>query len=270
MTILKYIPFFVPKPIFFGSLLLFCWNLLAEEMTLDAVLRDADFIFEGIVQRIEYRHSDPVGSEPGLPYTFVSYRVEKVIKGAYSAPELTLRFLGGPVDNSGQVLLPPQYPRFDPGDHDILFVTGNTYFDCPLVGCRHGRLRFIDGQIVDGNDEATIIDDLEEGESLSDILSARVRTLGFTAADNQKSSVVSAEINRPFLSRTNRAETEAFIEEHDANTRQKTSGENLKPKSKNAEKSRVEKLKWMKGTALFIAILLALVAIIQISRKKFS
>ncbi len=268
MKIMKYIPCFLPKRIFCCLLLLLCRNLQAEEMTLDAVLQEADFIFEGVVQRVEYRHSDPVGSEPGLPYTFVSYSVEKVIKGSYSPPELTLRFLGGPIDKSGRVLLPPRYPRFDPGDHDILFVTGNTYLDCPLVGCRHGRLRFIEGQIVDGNDEATLIDDLEDGESLSDILAARVQTLGFTAANPQKSSMVSADINRPFLSRTNRAVTAPFIEEPDASAHQKSSFE--KSQSKKVEESRVEKLTWVKGTALFIVILLALVALIQSSRKRFS
>lgn len=129
----------------------FCASLQADDIALDAMLQEATFIFEGTVQRVEYRLSDPLGNDPGLPYTFVSYSVERVIKGSYSGAELTLRFLGGPTGEGDEILMLPDYPLFDGGDRDILFVTGNTYFECPLVGCIRGRFRFINGLIVNEN-----------------------------------------------------------------------------------------------------------------------
>jgi hypothetical protein len=132
-------------------LVCFCASLQADDIALDAMLQEATFIFEGTVQRVEYRLSDPLGNDPGLPYTFVSYSVERVIKGSYSGAELTLRFLGGPTGEGDEILMLPDYPLFDAGDHDILFVTGNTYFECPLVGCIRGRFRFINELIVNEN-----------------------------------------------------------------------------------------------------------------------
>lgn len=139
------------KLICYFLLLFFCRALQADDIALDEMLQEATFVFEGTVQRVEYRLSDPVGNGPGLPYTFVSYSVERVIKGAYSGAELTLRFLGGPTGEGEEVLMLPNYPLFDAGDHDILLVTGNTYFECPLVGCNRGRFRFINGLIVNEN-----------------------------------------------------------------------------------------------------------------------
>ena len=140
--------------LFFSFFLsIFCQQARAEDIALDAMLREAAFVFEGTVQKVTYRHSEPVGgsTDAGLPYTFVTYSVEKIIKGSYSGTELTLRFLGGPTGHGDEILMLPNYPLFDPGEHDILFVTGNTHFECPLVGCSRGRFRFINGLIVNEN-----------------------------------------------------------------------------------------------------------------------
>ena len=50
----------------------------------------SDLIFKGTITAIEYRNS-----REGIPHTFVTYRIDNVLKGAYGARTLTLRFVGG-------------------------------------------------------------------------------------------------------------------------------------------------------------------------------
>ncbi|HYC46631.1 MAG TPA: hypothetical protein VED01_14250 [Burkholderiales bacterium] len=136
----------------------------------------AELVFVGTVTAITYRSSEPVvltddagaavldddghpvlrdGSE--TPHTFVTYRIARVLKGRTGSSEITLRFFGGladepwvEVDDQGNTVTAPMAvwssltPRFDVGDHDILFVEGNTDHDCPLVQCAEGRVRLLD------------------------------------------------------------------------------------------------------------------------------
>lgn len=135
--------------------------------------RDADFIFRGKVIRKTYRNSDIVplrdrlGNQiidpdtgapqytenSGLPYCFVTYRIDRVLKGSPPVDptsgqvkdEVTLRFLGGHSQRDPcSFLYIPTYPLFDVGDCDLLFVQGNTVKECPLVKGARSRFRVLD------------------------------------------------------------------------------------------------------------------------------
>jgi hypothetical protein len=105
--------------------------------------KEADFIFHGVVTKVEYRLSD---GTPQLPHTFVTFQVENLLKGQVNQQFITLRFIGGP-DNEGNFLMVPGVPLFDVGDRDMLFVKGNGQSGCPLVKCEQGRFRIINNQV---------------------------------------------------------------------------------------------------------------------------
>jgi hypothetical protein len=117
------------------------------ENTFENKLQEADLVFEGVVESVTYRAMELSNGE-SLPYTFVTYSVNDVLKGDPDQQEVTLRFLGGLAEGGGY-LEPEGTPFFDKGDHDLLLVVGNNTEDCPLVGCAAGRFRFIGGLMVD-------------------------------------------------------------------------------------------------------------------------
>lgn len=122
----------------------------AEETPLSALSADADLVFQGTVSDIQY-----ATSVEGIPHTFVTYRVEDVLKGAYRASTLTLRFIGG-VKVEGNVLRKlsvSHAPTFVAGQQDLLMVKGNAQSQCPLVRCAQGRFRFQQGVVT--NEEGT-------------------------------------------------------------------------------------------------------------------
>jgi hypothetical protein len=108
-------------------------------------LRQADFIFEGVVTSVEYKSSRPTGArDRPLPHTFVTYEVLKVYKGRPGAPRtVTLRFMGGVSEINGRYLEVGTFPLFDVGAHDIVMMQGNTRNACPLALCGQGRFRII-------------------------------------------------------------------------------------------------------------------------------
>lgn len=127
---------------------------------LDEAVRTAELVFEGEVISIEYASSmnngqggpdpDADGTEDlgELPHTFVTYRISETFKGNYQEETVTLRLLGGiaptpdPVDGY-EITEVSQYPQFDVGDQDILFMRGNTELGCPLDNCANGRFRML-------------------------------------------------------------------------------------------------------------------------------
>src|SRR5512134_3469383 len=65
----------------------------AQNRRLKAAVKEADFIFQGVVTDVAYRLSDPLSTGAvQLPYTFITYRVEKLLKGLDQKPFVTLRF----------------------------------------------------------------------------------------------------------------------------------------------------------------------------------
>jgi hypothetical protein len=120
----------------------------SAQTDMSPLIQQAQFIFAGQVQRIEYRLSEPEDNGQRIPYTFVTYSVNRIFKGGYAGAEITLRFFGGPTGEAGKLMISPNYPLFDVNDQDVLLVTGNTANECPLVGCAAGRFRIIQGLVV--------------------------------------------------------------------------------------------------------------------------
>lgn len=122
------------------------------EPSIASLSAEADLVFQGTVTEIKY-----APSIEGIPHTFVTYRVEDVLKGSYSAPTLTLRFIGG-VKIEGNVmrrLSVSHAPKFENGQQDLLMVKGNTQTQCPLVRCAQGRFRFQQGMVT--SEEGAVI-----------------------------------------------------------------------------------------------------------------
>ena len=144
----------------------------ADPANLDEMTQGSDFVFECNVDRIDYRFatvSIPDGPTQTMPYTFVTCQVGNVYKGNTRNSTVTLRFAGGPGENVGEYVLYSGQPLFDVGDHDILFVSGNEQSPCPLVDCATGRLREMDGMVVDDSGRPVTIDgngDIQPGQPL--------------------------------------------------------------------------------------------------------
>lgn len=133
-----------------------------EEASLASLSGDADLVFQGTVTDISYG-----ASVEGIPHTFVTYQVEDVLKGNYTAPTLTLRFIGG-VKLDGAVmrrLSVSHAPKFDKGQQDLLMVKGNAQSQCPLVRCAQGRFRFQDGMVK--SEEGAVLSRGAQGDVLA-------------------------------------------------------------------------------------------------------
>ncbi len=173
--------------------------------TLDTLVGQSDLVFQGVVQGMEYRMSNPGGPEgTSVPYTYVTYRVDNVIRGE-AEPEITLRFIGGLDEENGLYLQTSHSPQFDIGDEDVLFVQGNTERAVPLVAEFRGRLRVIGGQIYDEN--AHSINVAQDGsfivgarynkeQAASTIAKGRimVRDLGPRAVDGDSDAMLAADL----------------------------------------------------------------------------
>ena len=109
---------------------------------------EAEMVFDGVVQKVEYAMSDRGEGEDGaLPHTFVTYQVGDPHKGRSSEGNTdTLRFLGGPTPD-GRFLDVSYVPNFQVGQRDVLFVRRNGDAECPLVDCDKGRFRVISDQL---------------------------------------------------------------------------------------------------------------------------
>ena len=119
------------------------------EGDLAELARSADLVFEGVVVGRTYRESQAGrGLEGGLPHTFVTYDIHRIFKGQTAGDSITLRFEGGMHADGRRFYNNPDYPLFDLGDRDLLYVVGNGELSCPLVGCAAGRFRRIDGRTL--------------------------------------------------------------------------------------------------------------------------
>jgi len=121
------------------------------------LVNKASLIFEGTVTSVRYRLSDQRDKNDAvLPYTYVTFKVEKVLKGKPETPDsVTLRFVGGPKDK--RTLVVPGVPLFNVGDHDILFASGSPSHVCPLVGWNQGRFRIVGERVYTDDGRAAVL-----------------------------------------------------------------------------------------------------------------
>ncbi len=141
-----------------GNALVQAQNIAPEttqQQELKVSVKNADYIFQGVVTKVEYQVSEP----SQIPHTFVTFRVEKFIEGGLKQEFVTLRFVGGP-DNKGRFLIASGVPLFDVGDRDILLVRDNGKSACPLVGCAEGRFRVINNQVFSDDGRTILIGNL--------------------------------------------------------------------------------------------------------------
>jgi hypothetical protein len=113
---------------------------------LNHLVERANLVFVGRVTAIEYRSLPSENQEEGtIPHTFVTYAVERVLRG--NAPgQITLRFIGGP-DGRGRFLTVSRVPIVQQGDRDLLFVENAESATCPLVQCEKGRFRILGDRV---------------------------------------------------------------------------------------------------------------------------
>src|SRR5688572_6704968 len=183
------------------SALFFSAHALAEQYSLDSQVKLAELVFEGTVRDVVYRFAES-GAERRMPYTFVTFQVVSILKGRYDGPTLTLRFAGGLMED-GTIMTIPQIPLFDRGDHDVLMVIGNENYPCPLVGCRAGRYRYVQGLVVNENGQTIKLDPqgrLRLGETLDleEINTHKISdSISFTDKEyNQQGEPVAVNINK--------------------------------------------------------------------------
>lgn len=139
----------------------------AQAVSLDRIMdrhlvKEAELIFVGKIADIQYRSSTPQGQEEApIPHTFVTFEIEKVLKGQSDQREMiTLRFIGGLGDREETFLHASGVPHFDVGDSGVFFVRRNGIHICPLVGWQQGFIRFIDDMVIsDLGEEQILIED---------------------------------------------------------------------------------------------------------------
>ncbi len=99
-----------------------------------ALVRDSDYVVRARVAHVAQEVQVRDGRE--VPFTLVTLEVLEVIAGTPPAP-LVLRQLGGRTSDGELVVA--GVPRFQVGDEDILFVSGNGRNFHPLTALGHGR-----------------------------------------------------------------------------------------------------------------------------------
>lgn len=98
------------------------------------LVNESDVVVHAVVKAVSAeKRTGPRG--PKI-YTRVEFAVLEVVAGTAPA-SLVLDFLGGRVGN--ETMFVEGMPRFEVGDEDILFVSGNGRSICPLYGMMHGR-----------------------------------------------------------------------------------------------------------------------------------
>jgi hypothetical protein len=113
---------------------------------IESLLTEADGVFVGEVINVEYSKNSANDLKEILPHTFVTYKIKESLKGSPQQSTLTLRFLGGRGEQA-QFLSVSNYPLFDVGDMDVVFVKNNQRFTCPLLYCAQGRYRLINSRV---------------------------------------------------------------------------------------------------------------------------
>ncbi len=119
--------------------------------SLSKLAEDSNLVFLGEVAKVEYRNIQVYEGSAPIPHVFVTYRVQKTLRGKVG-DLLTVRFVGGP-DGQGNFLSVSGVPQFQPGDQDLLFMSNNGSETCPLVMCEYGRFRVSRERVYNGEGE---------------------------------------------------------------------------------------------------------------------
>lgn len=151
-----------------------------EKFNANIAIRTSEFVVQAKVVDVAYGMSKGDNGAEILPHTFVTYQVEKVIKGnpRQANDKFVLRFLGGRGEQAS-FMHPSNYPLFDVGDEDILFIKGNLKASCPLHDCAMGRFRVIQGLMYNERGQEVVLTrkndiDFAKFQSLPEIMTHKV------------------------------------------------------------------------------------------------
>lgn len=100
------------------------------------LVNESDYVIRGVVKSVtsEFRPM-PTGNRQKI-ITKVEIEVREVVAGQ-PPDKVVLEILGGKIGDQEMVL--EGAPKFNVGDEDILFVSGNGQSICPLFAMMHGR-----------------------------------------------------------------------------------------------------------------------------------
>lgn len=117
-----------------------------EPPTFPELVAEADAIYRGRVTAVQPRRVERPDGGGTFIKTFVTFAIERVLKGPQQK-EVTLEFVGGTVgDESLEV---SGMPKFNIGAREIVFVQRNGVQFCPLVAMMHGRYRVLHDDATD-------------------------------------------------------------------------------------------------------------------------
>src|SRR6266508_2159476 len=109
----------------------------------------SNLVFIGDAEKVTYRNARRANEGEGpIPYTIVTYRISRVLRGKAPGDRITMRFVGGP-DERGRFLTVSGVPIVQKGDQDLLFVNDTRDPSCPLVFCELGRYRILNDAVFD-------------------------------------------------------------------------------------------------------------------------
>ena len=143
------------------------------------MVQRSDLIFKG--ELVE--QSEGLSIE-GIPYTFVTYKVDQVIAGKYPDQTITLKYVGGTFSN-GNRLSATNTPEVAVGEESILMVQKSNDTGCDFVDCEHGRFVLQGGKIIAANQSALVVD--AKGEV--DFISYSAQLKGTHKASLEKSNI---------------------------------------------------------------------------------
>ena len=104
-----------------------------REVSMDEMLQQSQFVFEGMVTGVE-----TAKSTQQRIHTYVTFEIMEIIKGEYSYSTITLRFLGGTVDDVTMVVSDMRLPQ--EGERGIYFVESLERFQVnPFYGWSQGH-----------------------------------------------------------------------------------------------------------------------------------
>lgn len=108
-------------------------------MDIDKVVADAEFVFEGEVIHSETRKDG--GS--GIISTYVTFRIDDVLKGDYSGDSIELKFMGGVFDGEIVEVSGMRFPQLT--EQGIYFVESlSRDLINPLIGWSQGHFIIVD------------------------------------------------------------------------------------------------------------------------------
>lgn len=108
-------------------------------MDIDKVAADAEFVFEGTVINSETRQD----SNNGIINTYVTFRIDDIIKGDYSGDSVELKFMGGVFNGEIVEVSGMRIPEM--AEHGIYFVESMSRdLINPLIGWSQGHFIIVD------------------------------------------------------------------------------------------------------------------------------